>query len=131
LRRKLVRSAQAHVRRATSGAFDAVWRLVGRSSPRHPSALPARYDDRAVRGAFRVPALYNLAHNATDHPQLSKDPAAVTALFRKACTLEYGHGCRRLAERYEQGEGVAPDADEARKYYQRACSFGLKESCDK
>jgi hypothetical protein len=69
-----------------------------------------------------------------------RDFRIITAAYRKACTLGSAAGCRLLAHLYESGpEGVSDaieanvpfDKKEARRLYQKACTAGDKEACDR
>lgn len=58
-----------------------------------------------------------------------RDVALSLSLSERACVAWECFACAGLADRYDVGDGVARDADRARKLYERACGLGHMGSC--
>ncbi|WQS04235.1 hypothetical protein KVC54_04980 [Helicobacter pylori] len=44
-------------------------------------------------------------------------------LYKKACDLNNGFGCRGLAQLYRKGYGVEEDQEKASQYHKKACDL--------
>jgi TPR repeat protein len=58
-----------------------------------------------------------------------KDYTRAVELYKKACDMGDGWGCKSLGGMYEYGEGVAKDSTRARELYKKACDLGAEIGC--
>jgi TPR repeat protein/tRNA A-37 threonylcarbamoyl transferase component Bud32 len=62
--------------------------------------------------------------------QMTGDEGQAHHLFQKACGLEIGAACHKLALRTDEGIGVAKDPWEAMHLHEKACDLGFITSCE-
>lgn len=79
-------------------------------------------------GSFNADDFFNLGSAYDDNPA-KQDLVKAAVYYEKACDGGNSHGCYRLGEMYNNGEGVKQDDTEAVKFYGKACDKQHRESC--
>jgi hypothetical protein len=96
--------------------------------------------DYAKAETFYMKAYYGIGSNSKDAPgklyelanayleQGETDQAM--RIFKKTCDWGEMYSCRNLGSRYQVGDGVPKDMEEAKQYLSKGCSIGDQWECD-
>ena len=60
---------------------------------------------------------------------ITSNPTKALAMFKKGCEADSKYGCGMTGVMYRDGRGVPVDKAQAKKYFKKACSMGLKLGC--
>jgi hypothetical protein len=82
-----------------------------------------------LRGFMLVAIALTLLHPGSLTAAQPNQPAKALAQLQAACDKGDGQACYDLGTRYEQGDGVAKNADRAVTLYERSCEIGYAGNC--
>lgn len=92
------------------------------------AALRAAIEEGCGRGLEVACASYALLQRHGGHA-VAKDLKDSARRLGASCERGYLHGCFLWAAVYEYGLGIAPDKEQAKAVYKRACDGGYHEGC--